>query len=267
MYSPFRLAIRYLQYYLKASNGKGHGIHSPFVFNFVTKVLNDNRHFYAYKHIENLRKLLLSDTRMLTIEDMGAGSRSAGTRTNRRSIQQIARSSLKPARFSQLLFRIADHYKTRNILELGTSLGITTSYFASASEDARVVTMEGAAEIAAVAKENFLKLKLNNITLVQGNFDDTLQEVITGMPVIDLCFIDGNHLYEPTLRYYRQLLPALHEYSILVFDDIHWSREMEQAWEDIKEQPEVTLTIDLFFIGLVFFRKEHKEKQHFVIRF
>lgn len=267
MYSPFRLAIRYLQYYLKASNGKGHGIHSPFVFNFVTKVLNDNRHFYAYKHIENLRKLLLSDTRMLTIEDMGAGSRSARTRTNRRSIRQIARSSLKPARFSQLLFRIADHYKTRNILELGTSLGITTSYFASASEDARVVTMEGAAEIAAVAKENFLKLKLNNITLVQGNFDDTLQEVITGMPVIDLCFIDGNHLYEPTLRYYRQLLPALHEYSILVFDDIHWSREMEQAWEDIKEQSEVTLTIDLFFIGLVFFRKEHKEKQHFVIRF
>jgi predicted O-methyltransferase YrrM len=265
MYSPFRLAIRYLQYYLKASNGKGHGIHSPFVFDFVTKVLNDNRHFYAYKHIENLRKLLLSDTRMLTIEDMGAGSRSA--RTNRRSIQQIATSSLKPPKFSQLLFRIADHYKTRNILELGTSLGITTAYLASASESGRVVTMEGAAEIAAVAKENFLKLKLNNITLVQGNFDDKLQQVITGMPAIDLCFIDGNHLHEPTLRYYRQLLPALHEYSILVFDDIHWSREMEQAWEDIREQPEVTLTIDLFFIGLVFFRKEHKEKQHFVIRF
>ncbi|HEX7690950.1 MAG TPA: class I SAM-dependent methyltransferase [Sediminibacterium sp.] len=265
MYSPFRLAIRYLQYYLKASNGKGHGIHSPFVFDFVTRVLNDNRHFYAYRHIENLRKILLSDTRMLTIEDMGAGSRSA--RTNRRSVQQIATSSLKPAKFSQLLFRIADHYKTRNILELGTSLGITTAYLASASENTRVITMEGAAEIATVAKENFLKLKLNNITLVQGNFDDRLQEAIAGMPAIDLCFIDGNHLYEPTLRYYRQLLPALHEYSILVFDDIHWSREMEQAWETIREQPEVTMTIDLFFIGLVFFRKEHKEKQHFIIRF
>ncbi|NCI47150.1 O-methyltransferase [Sediminibacterium soli] len=265
MYSPFRLGIRYLQYYLKASNGKGHGIHSPFVFEFVTKVLNDDRHFYAYRHIENLRKLLLNDTRVLTIEDMGAGSRVK--KTNERSVKDIAASSLKPGKYSQLLFRMVNRYAPANMLELGTSLGITTAYLAAANEAAKVITMEGAPAVAAVARENFSKLQLDNIQVTQGNFDETLAHTVQAMGRIDLCFVDGNHRYEPTLRYYRQLLPALHEHSILVFDDIHWSREMEQAWETIKQQQEVTLTIDLFFIGIVFFRRENREKQHFTIRF
>jgi predicted O-methyltransferase YrrM len=265
MYSPFQLGIRYLKYYFSASNGKGHGVHSPFVFEFITKVLNDDRHFYAYKSIENLRAMLLSDSRELLIEDMGAGSRVK--KTNTRSVKDIAASSLKPKKFGQLLFRIVDHYSPATILELGTSLGVTTAYLASAKLASSVITMEGAGAVAEVAGDNFKKLGLTNISVVRGNFDETLQGTVQKAGKIDMAFIDGNHRYEPTVRYYRELLPAMHEYSILIFDDIHWSSEMEQAWEDIKQQEAVTLTIDLFFIGLVFFRKENKAKQHFSIRF
>jgi len=265
MYSSFQLGARYLQYYITASNGKGHGIHSPFVFEFITKVLNDDRHFYAYESIENLRKSLLLDERKLTIEDFGAGSRLK--QKNVRMVKDIARSSLKPKKFGQLLFRVVDQYSPATILELGTSLGVTTAYLASAKKTSAVVTMEGSKEIAGVAKNNFSKLNLSNIELVEGNFDETLHAAIEKTGKIDLAFIDGNHRYEPTVRYFRQMLPAVHEYSILIFDDIHWSKEMEQAWEEIKQDPMVMLSIDLFFIGLVFFRKENKAKQHFAIRF
>ena len=265
MYSPFQLGIRYLKYYLQASNGKGHGVHSPFVFDFISKVLNDDRHFYAYESIEDIREKLLSDTRQLTIEDFGAGSRIK--KTNTRSIQAIASSSLKPRKFGQLLFRIVNHYAPATILELGTSLGITTAYLASAKTCSQVITMEGATSVAEVAAVNFRKLQLNNIRLVNGNFDDTLPEAVKQANKIDLAFIDGNHRYEPTVRYYHVLLPAMHEHSVLIFDDIHWSKEMEQAWEEIRMDKQVTLSIDLFFIGLVFFRNENKAKQHFSIRF
>lgn len=265
MYSPFQLGARYLKYYITASNGKGHGVHSPFVFDFITKVLNDDRYFYAYESIENLRQLLLADERQLIIEDFGAGSRVK--KTNLRSVKDIAGSSLKPKKFGQLLFRIVNQYSPTTILELGTSLGVTTAYLASAKPASVVVTMEGSKAVAQVAKNNFCNLNLSNIQLVEGNFDETLPATVKKAGKVDLAFIDGNHRYEPTIRYYRQLLPAVHEHSVLIFDDIHWSKEMEQAWDEITKDPAVMLSIDLFFIGLVFFRKEQKVKQHFTIRF
>jgi predicted O-methyltransferase YrrM len=265
MYSPFQIGTRYLKYYLTASNSKGHGMHSPFVYSFITAVLNDKRQFYAYQTIETIRQLLLHNQQQLVIEDFGAGSRVK--KNNTRKIADIALSSLKPKKFGQLLFRIVDHYAPQTILELGTSLGITTAYLATARDASRVITIEGAAAVAGVAKNNFTRLGLHNIELIQGNFDETLLPTIQQMGSIDLAFVDGNHRYEPTVRYFREILPAMHEYSILIFDDIHWSKEMEQAWEEIKRDNSVTLSIDLFFIGLVFFRKEQKVKQDFVIRF
>jgi predicted O-methyltransferase YrrM len=265
MYSLLQLGAKYIKYYLSASNGKGHGMHSPFVFSFITKVLNDNKDFDAYQSIENMRKALVNDKRKLTIEDFGAGSRVK--KSNTRSIGDIACSSLKPKKFGQLLFRIVKYYSPEKIVELGTSLGVTTAYLASAKKGSSVVTMEGAMAVAQVARSNFAKLGLENIELIQGNFDETLPGAIKKNSRIDMAFVDGNHRYEPTIRYFRELLPAMHEHSILVFDDIHWSKEMEQAWDEIKNDAAVTLSLDLFFIGLVFFRKEQKVKQHFVIRF
>jgi len=265
MYSKGRLLLKCLQYYFTASNSKGHGMHSPFVFEFITKILNDKTVYPAYAKGVALRNQLLNDNRILEIEDFGAGS--VVDKKNERSISSIAKNAAKPKKFGQLLFRMVKHYQPATILELGTSLGITTSYFSLAKPDARLVTMEGSKEIADAARQNFQNLELKNIELVEGNFDNTLSSVVRGLLSVDFAFIDGNHRKEPTEKYFKELLAKTNNDSILVFDDIHWSSEMEAAWETIKKDAAVTCSIDLFFIGIVFFRKEFKEKQHFVIRF
>jgi predicted O-methyltransferase YrrM len=108
---------------------------------------------------------------------------------------------------------------------------------------------------------------LNNTILLQGDFAKTLPVLLESLQQIDLAFVDGNHRKVPTLQYFEQLLPKTTASSILIFDDIHWSAEMEEAWESIKAHPAVTLTIDLFFIGLVFVNPDFKVKQGFVVRF
>jgi len=265
MYSPLQLAIKYFNYWITASNGKGHGMHSPFVFEFITKILNDRTAYTEYEKVEALRDQLLNDTTVLEVEDFGAGS--VIDKKNKRSISSIAKNAAKPKKFGQLLFRMVKRYQPKTILELGTSLGITTSYLSLAKPDARLITMEGSKEIADVAKQNFNAIELKNVELIEGNFDNTLSSVVRGLPSVDFSFIDGNHRQEPTERYFKELLAKTNNNSILVFDDIHWSSEMEAAWETIKNNAAVTCSIDLFFIGIVFFRKEFKAKQHFVIRF
>jgi predicted O-methyltransferase YrrM len=263
MYSSLQLTIKYLRYYFTAANGKGHGIHSPFVFQLVIKVLNDKTEYPAYKTIEQQRSLLLGNETIIEVDDFGAGS--VKGLKKKRVVQMIAATSLKPKKYAQLLHRLVNHFQPKTILELGTSLGITTSYLAAGNPSAKVITMEGSSSIASLAQASFEQLQLKNIETVVGNFDEILSSI--GNNKFDFVFIDGNHRKEPTLRYFEQLLSCFHNNSVLVFDDIHWSREMEEAWDEIKNHASVTLTVDLFFVGLVFFRKEQKEKEHFEIRF
>ena len=263
-YSVSEIAFKYLKYLVFSSNGKGHGIHSPFIFDFVKNVLNDNRDFYAFTPIENLRKELLADKRMIEVEDLGAVSSSKNIQ---RSISEIAKNALKSKKLGQLLFRIVNHYQPEIIIELGTSIGITTAYLASANGSGKIYTIEGSDRVADIAQKNFDRLNLYNATLVRGNFDEQLPALLSQTGKIDLAFVDGNHRLEPTLRYFEMLLKHSHENTILIFDDIHWSPEMEEAWEEIKKSEAVTCSIDLFFLGLVFLRKDFKAKQHFVIRF
>lgn len=265
MYSRWQLARKYIAYYFSASSGKGHGTHSPFVFEFIRNVLNDKTVYPEYGIVEKLRSQLTADMTMLDVEDFGAGS--SVSKTNQRSVASIARNAAKPKKPGQLLFRMVRHYQPKTILELGTSLGITSSYLALGNPGGRLITLEGASAVARQAKLNFEKIKLSGISLKEGNFDNTLPSVIKEQETIDFAFIDGNHRREPTERYFSEILTKVNNNSILVFDDIHWSREMEAAWETIKSHPSVRCTIDLFFIGIVVFRREFHQKQHFVIRF
>lgn len=264
-YSVLQLAPKYIRYLLTASNAKGHGIHSPFVFDLVTRVLGDKTPYQTYKPMEDLRARLQQDTTVVTTDDLGAGSGKSAA--PRRTLSSIARTALKPPKFGQLFFRMTRHYKPAHIVELGTSLGITTAYLASGNPSASVMTCEGAPGIAAAARRNFETLGLDRIRIVEGNFDETLDGVLSALPSLDLAYIDGNHRLEPTLRYYRQMQPKLHADSILIFDDIHWSAEMEEAWAALRQEPEVTCSVDLFYIGILFFRKEFFTPQHFTIRF
>ncbi|MDQ2862879.1 MAG: class I SAM-dependent methyltransferase [Bacteroidota bacterium] len=265
MYSSFQLAKKYFSYFIHAKNGKGHGIHSPFVFDFIVHVLNDKKKYECYEKIEPFRNRLLHNNTIIDVEDFGAGS--ALMPFKKRKISAIAKSSLKNKKFSQLLFRIAKYYKPQTIVELGTSLGITTSYFACTNKNSNVYTFEGSQEIGKIASENFNNTGLKNIHLIKGNFDKTLLPALEKVEKVDLAFIDGNHRKEPTLSYFSGLLKKCNKDSIFIFDDIHWSAEMEEAWKQIQQHDSITLTIDLFFIGLVFFNPDFKVKQHFTIRF
>jgi predicted O-methyltransferase YrrM len=284
MYSPVRLAWKYLYYYFTASNGKGHGIHSPFVFDFVLNVLNDRGPYPAWTAIEELRGRLLRDRRLLAIEDMGAGSAYAGgagaegagdpgvrprnenAAVRMRSVGDIARRAAKPARLGQMLFRIAHHYRPATVLELGTSLGLSTAYLAAGASGARVISIEGSGSIREAAAENLHSLGLAP-ELVKGNFDEVLEPLLRRIGPVGLAFVDGNHRYEPTLRYFHMLMTQMSAGAVLIFDDIHWSADMERAWAAIRADSRVYMTIDLFFIGLVFLRDEFKVKQDFTIRF
>ncbi|HTJ12714.1 MAG TPA: class I SAM-dependent methyltransferase [Dinghuibacter sp.] len=229
------------------------------MFDFVAAVLADRASYPEYASVEALRSSLLADGTVLSVEDFGAGVSSS------RSVASIARSALKPRKFGQLFFRMARYYQPSSILELGTSLGITTSYLALGAPSASVVTCEGAPAVAAVARRNFASLGLSSLRVIEGNFDDTLSLALA--PSLDFVYVDGNHRLEPTLRYFRQMQPFLHADSIVVFDDIHWSEEMEEAWAALKADPSVTCSVDLFYIGILFFRREFFTPQHFTIRF
>ncbi len=265
MYTSFQLAKKYLHYYFTASSGKGHGVHSPFVFDFIKNVLTDKTNYHCYAPIEQQRQQLLKKNEAIVIEDFGAGS--AMMKTNTRTIKNIAASSLKPKKFAQLLFRLVRYYQPATILELGTSLGITTCYLAEGNKNAKIYTCEGSASIAALALQNFAALQIKNVELTTGDFAHTLQPLLNKTPKADFVFIDGNHRKEPTIEYFNTILHASTPATILVFDDIHWSKEMEAAWANIQQHPAVTLTIDLFFIGIVLIDPAFKEKQHFTIRF
>jgi predicted O-methyltransferase YrrM len=265
MYSPLQLFQKYIHYYITASSGKGHGIHSPFIFDFVVNVLNDNRHFYSYDIIESLRRQLLDNKSLLTIEDFGAGSVTGSTR--QRTVASIAKHAAKNEKLCRLLFRIVDHYQPESILELGTSLGISSAYMASAAPGAKLITIEGASSVAELAIDHHQRLQIHNIRVISGRFEDVLPGVLHEIKTVDMAFVDGNHRFEPTKHYFDQLVSKVGSGSILIFDDIHWSEEMEDVWRVIKADERVVASIDLFFIGIVLFNPAFKSKQDFTIRF
>lgn len=242
-----------------------HGVHSPFVYDLIHSVLEDRRHFYAFDEIAQLRQTLYQDQSLLNIEDFGAGSHSQNTK--QRIVCDIARTAGRTDKFGRLLFRLVQHYGCKHILELGTSVGLGTSYLGIANREAHLTTIEGSPEIAARATKSFRQLKLDHIQQVVGNFDRVFEDVLKSSPPIDLLFIDGNHRQEPTVRYFQQALNHMTPDGMMIFDDIHWSPGMQAAWDEIKAHPSVTLSVDLFFIGIVWFRKEIKVKQDFVLKY
>jgi predicted O-methyltransferase YrrM len=260
--SKTKFLFDYIKYYFSSVNE--HGVHSPFVYNLLTAVIQNNHSYYPYEEIGAIRKELLHDHREISITDLGAGSRVSSS--NKRKISDIAKHSSKPAKYGKLLFRLADHFQPGTILELGTSLGISTLYLASARRKAKMISIEGCPQTAAIAQQNFHKMKLDNIQLMTGNFDDILPSALQKLGKVDLAFFDGNHRKVPTLKYFNEVLPYTHNDTVLIFDDIHWSEEMSEAWEAIKAHPSVHVTIDLFMMGIVFFRSEQRE-EHFMLRF
>jgi predicted O-methyltransferase YrrM len=254
--------IRYLRFYRQALTK--HEIHSPFVFSLITDVFEDKSSDPAYGLIESIRAHNLSSDRTIETLDLGAGSHFS--RQKKRRIADIAKYASKNQKIGRLLFRLSRYFKGHELLEIGTSLGFSTLYIQAGNPAASLVTLEGCPRTAEVAKANFQSYGTTNIVLMEGPFEESLPVVLENAKQLDFVFFDGNHRREPTLAYFRFCLAKAHAYSVFIFDDIHWSEEMEEAWEEVKQHTATTVTIDLFFMGLVFFRPV-VAKQHFKLRF
>lgn len=258
----FQFAIDYIKHRLTAKSR--HGTHSPFVYKLTDEVIYDFSAKKVYDDIEKQRKKLLVDDRLITVTDLGAGSHLNKNRTKK--VKEIAKNALKAPHLAKLIYRLVAFQQPKNIIELGTCLGITTAYLAKAQPTADVLTIEGCPETAKIAHQNFIELDLANVELQVGNFNDLLPKAINEAEQLDFVYIDGNHTKEATLNYFNWCLPKLHQGSLLIFDDIYWSEGMKEAWTEIKNHPEVTVTVDLFWIGLVYFKKD-QAKEHFKIKF
>lgn len=291
MIDRIKILVRFIRFYFRAKTQ--YNVHSPFVFEFIQNVLEDDRTFYVFKETDILRGELLASKEAIEVEDFGAGSVVDGLKKTRK-ISSIAGSALSPAFQCQWFFRISELYKPLTIIELGTSLGVSTLHLAEGSpRTAKIFTLEGSPEIARLARRNFdwfydtfrktglknndpsvlkfeayahnfsTEFEKNKINIVVGRFENTLPNVLKSIKTLDLAFLDGNHRRLPTLDYFEQCLEKAHDDTVLIFDDVHWSEEMEAAWDTIKAHPRVRLTIDLFWCGIVFFRNENREKEHF----
>lgn len=263
----FHRICAFLGHRLTAWNTTGEGIHSPYLFQLVRFVLRDENSYYCFADIERRRELLLACEDTLDVVDYGSAGSKEGTHVKRR-VCDIAKTHLESARVGQVLFRILnfmgqEQKRPLEILELGTSLGVTTAYLASADSRNRVVTMEGSEAVLKVAQGIWRTLRLENIEWQVGNIDDTLYRYARER--VDFAYVDANHTYEATMRYTDYLLDRMAEKGIIAIDDIHYSEEMERAWKELKQDPHVTTTMDVYHMGLIFV-DPHYLKRHYKIR-
>jgi predicted O-methyltransferase YrrM len=254
-------ALQFIKHLL-LSRKRGHGIHSPFVYDFVKEVIDSKDQYYIFQNIESLRAKLLLTEQKIPVTDLGAGSRT--TNNANRSIQSIAKSALKPKKQAQLLFRVANYFQPQKSIELGTSFGLSSLYLSQYNTKNQLYTIEGCPNIAKVAQLNFEKLKIKNIHSLIGDFSDQLPAILKKLQTVDLIYFDGNHTEEATLKYFETCIPYIHNETIFIFDDIYWSKGMTAAWKKIKADNRVKVTVDTYYYGFVFFRKE-QPKEDFTV--
>ncbi|MEN8124649.1 MAG: class I SAM-dependent methyltransferase [Bacteroidota bacterium] len=252
----------YLKFLLFSINQ--HGIHSPFVYKLTTDCFyrNDKNIADLFLKFKDYQKSLLNNNQSIHVTDFGAGSKVF--KSNLREVSAIAKNAGITNKKAKLLLKIVQYFKPHNILEIGTSLGLGTSCLSIGNTDAKIITLEGCPQTAKIAQKQFDDFNLQNIKIKVGDFKNTLHQVTQGLQY-DLIYFDGNHTKEATLQYFNQCLPTTHNNSIFIFDDIHWSKDMEEAWNLIKDHEAITVSIDVFYWGIIFFRNE-QPKQHFNIR-
>ena len=248
----------YLRFLIRSTNS--HGVQSPFVYNLVRNCFYDASNYPEYARIRSHRSRLKTDDSEIRMQDLGAGSKVFGS--EKRKVSQIASAAGISYSRAKLLFRITKYFGVSQILELGTSVGLATCVLAQGTRKGIVVSVEGCPETAKIAALHLENEGISNVRIVASSFQEFLEDV---QGKFDLVYFDGNHQKNATLRYFEKLLPTAHNDSIWIFDDIHWSAEMEEAWDSIKKHPSVRVTIDTFQWGIVFFRRE-QAREDFTIR-
>lgn len=237
-------------------------MHSPFVYDLMAHVLEKKNTETELVLIQSMRQQLRREKDIkLTFEPIGAIAK-----PSIKSMAEIEKKLSIPHRYGARFFHCVQRYNYQTIVEIGTCIGIGTLYLAKANQQATVYTLEGNPDCCRKAAELFAQNEIKNIDIVPGLFEESLPLLLQKINKIDMVVIDGNHQYESTIRYFNQLLPHLHEDSLVVIDDIYWSKEMNRAWKETSQHDRVTLSLDFYRNGYLFFKKNRLEKEHFLIK-
>ena len=247
-------------------SGTRYRIHSPFLYDLIDQVIMNGKIPGELRPVEGLRKKCLRSKKVILKTDYGKGAGEGYSTAYPVSLKHIARTSLTSRNHALRLFNLAKYMHAVNILEMGTSLGFTTACLALANKNARVVSIEGCPELSKIATTNLASLGIQNAEIISGRFEDKLMEAMARLGKIDLLFIDGNHRKEAVLANFEGCLPGLHNGSVVILDDIHASPGMEEAWRILSSRADVTISLDFFHSGWLFFRKE-SSKEHFRLRY
>lgn len=254
-----RQSLDFINYYLKASNR--HGLHSPFVYSLNEAVFRFDRKDKVCDEVEEVRETLLRDNRTIEVQDYGAGHN--GELYTKRKVSDIVRSSSKSPRYGRLLYRLVKYLQPAYMLELGTAAGISAYYQCKGNPNAELITLEGSPALADIARNT---LKDCNARVISGKFNDTLAVLLQPGLKFDYVFIDGHHQGDALKNYFRMIVPYLADEAVVVIDDINWSEDMRNAWNELKTDPAMQVSIDLFQLGLLF-RKPGLSKEDFSIRY
>ena len=254
--------VKYFRYLIRSRHRKGHGIHSPAVYEFVSKVIFGKTSDEEISDILEIVQGLSHSKESVKFTEFGAGSVKMNADT--RKISEIVRVAGISKKFGKLLYRLSQYYKPNTTIELGTSLGISTLYLAKALKgEGKLVSVEGNAELTLIAKERLAKLGAKNINLLTNTFEEVLPDLVSMIEQPALIFIDGNHEYDATLNYLKQFLPKIRK-GMIIIGDIYWSIGMEMAWKQIQEMS--TVTVDLYYMGIIIV-DEMLTPGHYIVRY
>jgi predicted O-methyltransferase YrrM len=228
-----------------------YSIQSPNLYTIYSNLLKFTReNLNQHSDIEQVRLLFSKSSKIIEIKDLGAGSNLFST--PQRKLSQIVRYSTTSQRFCLLYQYFCQLSPAENVIELGTQLGITTRYLSKVTKN-KIYTFEGDPRLIEIFKNHLTE---QNIEIIEGNIHATLPIQVADLPSIDFALIDATHTKQATLSYFENILPKVHQNSIVIIADIYWSSGMTEAWRILKNHQRVSLSLDFFHCGVLFFDPE-----------
>lgn len=238
---------------------KGFGVHSPFVFSLITKVIEEKCPYYCFQEIELLRKQLLFGEKKITYPD-----RKCNGRIKTRAIGSIVKHEAISPKEGALLFRLTNYFKSKHILQIGSNMGLSTLYLTSYAKGLSCIALEHIPEFAEISKQTISRKGRNKVDLRIGEYIKLLPQALNDLHTVDLVFFNTQHETVDNQELFNECLKFVKNETLFIFEGINANNEMRSFWKNVCACPEVTVSLDLFSLGIAVFNKKLHKKNYIV---